>query len=110
MKNNLLLVFLLFSSLLFGQGSWQQKANYPGQAMISGVGFSIAGKGYIGTGQDGSSVNYNEFYEYNPGSDTWTQKANFGGTARHFAVGFSIGMKGYIGTGFDGTNYYNDFW
>jgi N-acetylneuraminic acid mutarotase len=70
------------------------------------VGFSIDGKGYIGTGEDLNNV-FNDFWEYDPSTDAWTEKANVGGTARWAAVGFSIGSKGYIGTG-SGTH--EDFW
>ena len=92
---------------------WTQKTNFGGGARDLAVGFSIASKGYIGTGTASSSAFKNDFWEYDPFSDTWTQKTNFEGGARRDAVGFSIGSKGYIGTGFlyDGSNNnYNDFW
>jgi hypothetical protein len=83
-----------------------------GAARDSAVGFAIGsmGKGYIGTGYDGTTV-HKDFWKYESG--TWTQMADFGGTtgaARYAAVGFSIGSKGYIGTGYDGTTEYKDFW
>ena len=88
-------------------GTWVQKADFIGKARNSAVGFSIGGKGYVGTGYDGSYCK--DFWEYDPAQNTWTQKADFGGTARNSAVAFSIGSKGYIGTGYDGA-YYKDFW
>ncbi len=78
----------------------------------SAVGFSIGGRGYIGTGYDGSSFK-KEIWEYDPVANTWAQKADFGGTARANAVGLSVGSKGYIGTGYgiDGSySPYPDFW
>lgn len=77
---------------------------------VGAVGFSINGKGYIGTGNNGASF-FKDFWEYDPLTDSWTQKANFGGVGRFGAVGFSIGNKGYIGTGSDGNGHVlKDFW
>ena len=77
--------------------AWTQKADFGGGPREQAVGFSIGGKGYIGTGYNGPYRQ--DFWEYDPATNTWTQKADFGGTARYGAVGFSIGSKGYIGTG-----------
>ncbi|MBP9882066.1 MAG: T9SS type A sorting domain-containing protein [Chitinophagales bacterium] len=87
--------------------TWTEKAAL-GEAVSNAVGFSIAGKGYIGTGQNGYDVK-KDFREYDPTSNSWTKKADFGGSARSGAVGFSIGNKGYIGTGYDG-DFEKDFW
>ena len=48
------------------------------------VGFSIGGKGYIGTGAIWSPtwIYYKDFWEYDPVANTWTQKEDVGGTAR----------------------------
>ena len=91
------------------QDTWTQKADFGGTARYGTVGFSIGGKGYVGTGYDVSSGYTNDFWEYDPSTNAWTQKANFGGTPRDRAVGFSIGSKGYIGTGSNG-NVFKDFW
>ena len=88
---------------------WTRKADFPGNARVSAVGFSIGNKGYIGTGRDGLN-NSKEFWEWDQATNVWTKKADFGGTSRHSAVGFSIGNKGYIGTGYDGYALCNDFW
>ena len=98
-------LLILFSSLVFSQ--WTQKADLTGGKRHEAVGFSINGKGYIGTGTDLSKKR--DFWEYDPSTDTWSQKADFGGTARNLAVGFSIGNKGYIGTGADLSDR-KDFW
>jgi hypothetical protein len=81
------------------------------------VGFAVSGKGYVGTGTDGTIL-YKDFWELDPVANTWTQKANFGytgdeetdGTARKAAVGFNIGTTGYVGTGIDDSGYTSDFW
>jgi len=87
--------------------AWTQKADFGGVNRSRAVGFSIAGKGYIGTGIGNEKKR--DFWEYDPETDTWNQKADFGGNARYEAVGFAINEKGYIGTG-RGDNYENDFW
>jgi hypothetical protein len=89
------------------QNTWIQKADFGGMARYGAVGFSIADKGYLGTGYIGSYKK--DFWQYDPATNTWTQKADFGGTARYGAVGFSIADKGYLGAGYDG-NLRKDFW
>jgi hypothetical protein len=90
---------------------WTRKADYPGNARIGTVGFSIGNKGYIGTGSDGTSLS-KEFWEWDQITNVWAKKADFAGNERVAAVGFSIGGKGYIGTGINGGVYtpYKDFW
>jgi hypothetical protein len=84
-----------------GTNMWTQKADFGGKKRSYDVGFSIGTKGYIEAGTNGPSysINTQDFWEYDPGTDIWTQKADIGGTERSGAVGFSIGNKGYIGTG-----------
>ncbi|MEO6166214.1 MAG: hypothetical protein ABIO46_02705, partial [Chitinophagales bacterium] len=101
--------------------TWTQKADFGGAARTGAVSFSIGGKGYIGTGGSvnmfgQNSVQYKDFWEYDPATNNWLQKADFGGAARTGATSFSINGKGYIGTG--GSNdasggnsmLYKDFW
>ena len=83
-------------------------ANFAGIARSWAVAFTVAGKGYVGTGYDGANRK-KDFWQYDPATNVWTQKADFGGTARYAAVGLSINGKGYIGTGWDGGSR-DDFW
>ena len=89
------------------QDTWTLKAIFGGSRRNGAAGFSVGGKGYIGTGSD-----LRDFWEYDPVTNVWRRKADFGGTERESAVGFSIGSKGYIGTGhaslFGGPQV--DFW
>ena len=78
--------------------TWTQRASLGAGIKSSGVGFSIGGKGYIGTGQTGNGETQ-DFWEYDPTTDTWTQRSSVPGGNRVWAVGFSMGTKGYIGTG-----------
>ncbi|MBD79518.1 MAG: hypothetical protein CL840_11425 [Crocinitomicaceae bacterium] len=51
------------------KGAWNQKANLPTVARRNAIGFSIDGKGYIGTGyDDGYKIvkSGSDFWEYNP--------------------------------------------
>jgi len=88
--------------------TWTQKASLPGSARSEAVGFSMLGKGYIGTGRNSTSL-LNDFWEYNPSTNVWIQKANLGNmtTARAGAAGFAIDStgRGYIGTGWNGSVY-----
>ena len=49
------------------------------------IAFSIAGKGYLGTGNTGAPGSINDvqkdFWMYDPAINVWTQKADFGGSA-----------------------------
>jgi len=88
------------------QGIWTQRSDFGGTARTGAVGFSISGRGYIGTGlgfnEAGGSVTSSSFREYDPSTNTWTRKAHLPGVpgARLTqAVGFSIGNKGYVTTG-----------
>lgn len=78
---------------------WDRIADFPGNGRVSSVGFSINGKGYVGTGYDGDNK-LKDFWEYDPATNKWTQKDNFLGGARYKAVGFSLNNYGYIGTGY----------
>jgi len=61
-------------------GTWTQKAPFPGTARDCAVGFSIGIKGYIGLGLIGSVNNdyilTQDFWEYSP--DAWYRKSDFG--------------------------------
>ncbi len=77
--------------------SWSQKADYP-LDRFAVVGFSIGNKGYMGSGNEQSFGDRQEFFEYDPITNVWTPKANFpfpagGNTA------FAINGIGYMGLG-----------
>lgn len=92
--------------------AWTKKASLPVVAARSwAAGFSIGGKGYIGTGVTASDVPLIDFWEWDQANNVWTQKADFGGGFRAAATGFSIGNKGYIVNGIGvGDTFPNDFW
>ena len=92
---------------------WTQRANCSATGRLCPVGVNINGKGYIGTGWNGT-VNLTDMWEYDPTLNTWTQKANFPGTPRYGAAGFTVGNFGYVGLGCDAIypayTFPLDFW
>ena len=90
--------------------SWVQRANAGSTPRNNAVAFTIANKGYMGTGSN-SGTNLKDFWSYDPLTNAWTQLADFGGAARWRALGFAVGDNGYIGTGtLQGGSETDDFW
>lgn len=98
----------------FSNDTWTQKASLPADKRTAAVGFSIGMKGYVGSGwgcnPPCSSVNHNDFWEWDQGTNIWTRKTDIPGYKRSYAVGLSIANKGYIGTGNDTTGNQRDDW
>lgn len=90
-------------------GSWTEVASFKGSARYGAVAFSANGKGYVGTGYDGSSTQ-RDFYQYDPSINDWTKVASMGGDKRQYAVAFTINNEGYVVTGFDNGGYKYDFY
>ena len=63
--------------------TWTQMSNFPGEARVAGTQFSFNGKGYIlsGDGDDHSSLDEGEMWQYNPVNDSWIQLASHPGDA-----------------------------
>lgn len=101
-----------FSSSFFSNAdSWIQKADFAGNPRGGAVGFSINGKGYIGTGSAMNEGYSKTFWEYDPATDAWAQKADLAGAGRVYAARFSIGDKGYVGSGrITDNTLTDDFW
>ncbi|TAL58907.1 MAG: hypothetical protein EPN85_10490, partial [Bacteroidetes bacterium] len=78
---------------------WTQKANFGGQVRHAAVGFSISGKGYIGTGLDVNDYEVSDFWEWDQAANAWTVKAYYPGISPSELFGFSIGCYGYTGGG-----------
>jgi len=95
--------------------TWTRKAGFPGTARYRAVGFSLNGRGYIGTGlqsvTETAAVVFKDIWEYDPQADAWMQKPDFGGPARGAAVSFTLGTRVFIGTGVGSTRQLlGDFW
>lgn len=78
--------------------TWSQKANFPGVPRGYATAFSVGANGYMGMGYDTAFTPYQDFYEYNPGTNNWSPKAN---PPLGFGTPFTIGTKAYLGTGYD---------
>jgi N-acetylneuraminic acid mutarotase len=87
---------------------WEPRADILGSKRTNAFSFVIAGKAYVGGGQNNGAL-IQTFYSYDPTTDTWTAKndlqddktdddANDKGytIARELAVTFVIGGKGYV--------------
>ena len=98
------------SNLSNQSGNWAFVNELDGPARSEAVSFVIGNEVYIGTGWDGMTTRFADFWKYNPGNSSWIQINNMPGPARSSAVAFSVGQKAYIGTGFDGTNKLRDFY
>lgn len=93
--------------------SWYQKAHIGGDARHRCTAFSIGNKGYYGGGHinSGASINYQDYWEYDPATNSWTQIADFGGGLRYHSSAFTIGNAAYVGCGENGSSEYtNDWW
>ncbi|HET6989765.1 MAG TPA: hypothetical protein VFJ43_00510, partial [Bacteroidia bacterium] len=77
-------VFLSCCVLAQTQLGWIEKANFPGPARHRASAAAVGNRGYMGLGHINAIVDvlYDDWYEYDPGSDSWTQKANYPGGPR----------------------------
>jgi len=116
MKKRLLFSLALLSAFAVvaqTQYGWVEKSMFGGVPRHRCVGLTIGNRGYMGLGHYNSTGNvaFEDWWEYDPGSDTWAQKANFPGGPRYHSAGFAIGGYAYVGTGRDEIGYnYQDFY
>ncbi len=128
----LMLLGILFSctkaSLNYTQnGNWVSRAVFPQSPSGFGSSFVIAGRAYIGMGQNPLTPlqKLSTFYQYTPdaipntpqgydsASGKWRQVSSFPGQPRSNATAFALANgKGYVGTGVanDGVTPLDDFW
>ncbi|MCW3071043.1 MAG: type sorting protein [Bacteroidetes bacterium] len=85
--------------------AWTQKASVPASGRHRAVGLNIGNRGYAGLGHINAitDVLFDDWWEYDPGTNSWTQKASFPPGPRMHACGFTIGNYGYVGTGRDNS-------
>ncbi|RZJ95077.1 MAG: galactose oxidase [Hymenobacter sp.] len=107
--------------------SWTMVSPMPlnAAARNNAVAFVAGGKGYVGTGYDGTNM-LSDFWQFDPTVNTttgtgtsatttvgsWKQVASFptpNGTGRYGAVAAAVNNIGYVGCGYDGNNQ-NDFY
>lgn len=112
MKTSFIFFCLLMTLSLTAQ-EWQIGRDLPGNASDRNhpVTFAIDGVGYLATGGDNFSNNYNnDVYKFIAGANTWVELNPFPGSARSFAYGVSHEGKGYLGFGFNGASALRDLW
>jgi N-acetylneuraminic acid mutarotase len=101
---------ILFSQTQYG---WIEKASFPGFARHRISAAAVGNRGYMGLGHVNAvnDILYDDWFEYDPGSDTWTQRANYAGGPRMHPATFVIDNKIYVGTGRDiSLVQHQDFW
>lgn len=114
MKKIFDIVFIIIAIIAkqsYSQGTWTQKADFPGTARQDAFGFSIGTKGYLGSGVDNTTPYPWDLWEWEQSTNVWTLKNGWGG--RGGPVSFSIGNKGYMGTGYNAystPSLKKDFW
>lgn len=92
-------------------GTWTQKADFPGGARGNAVGFSLGDFAYVGAGFDGTN-HLSDFWKYDPAMDSWTQIDDFPGGKRSHPLVNTTGTAAYlIGGGRAGDNtFFRDTW
>lgn len=101
MKTIATLIFLWINFTVFSSG-WIQKADFGGEARHRTVALSIGNYVYFGLGHyngAGPNILFEDWWEYDPGTNAWTQKANYMGGPTYHSAGFTINNIGYVGTG-----------
>lgn len=85
--------------------TWTQVADIPGEGRVAGTQFSYNGKGYVlsGDGDDHSSMETGEFWQYDPELDTWDSLPPHPGKSRWAPASFVIEGVVYL---FNGTSYF----
>ncbi len=95
------------------QYGWEQKSSLPAVGRHRSTALTCGNRAYLGLGHVNavSNILYEDWWEYDPGTDTWSQKANFGGGLRYHCAGFTIGNYMYVGTGRNTTStLFTDMW
>ncbi len=92
------LLLLLFAGLLFPAlaQTWDIKTPVPSAGRDDAVAFSILGKGYLVTGNQGGFTESNRLWCYDPTTDSWTEKTAFPGTPRQYAGSFVMNNEAYV--------------
>lgn len=90
--------------------TWTQKADVGPQQRREAMGFSLNGRGYLGTGGAVSSgTSFSDMWEYSPATDSWVQIEDFLGTARRYFSATTLNGFAYTSFGTNGTNF-KDLW
>ena len=90
---------------------WDLIAPFGGTGRNNAIAFTINGKAYVGTGEDGYREYTDDLWEYDPTLGTWTLKGSLPLYPRTEAIAFTINGRGYIGCGLrSGFNFANNMY
>ena len=80
---------------------WTEVATLPAEGRVAGTQFSYGGKGYAlsGDGDDHSSMDEGEFWQYDPTSDDWFQWPSHPGMSRWAPASFVLNDEVYLVNG-----------
>ncbi len=80
---------------------WTEVATLPAEGRVAGTQFSYGGKGYAlsGDGDDHSSMDEGEFWQYDPASDDWFQWPSHPGMSRWAPASFVLNDEVYLVNG-----------
>ncbi len=101
MRTLIVAVLLGLTGSAFSAG-WIQKSDFGGIARHRTVMLTVVNKIYTGMGHyNGGGVNvlFDDWWEYDPGTNAWSQKADYAGGPSYHSAGFTIGNYAYVGTG-----------
>ena len=101
MRTTVTTLLLCIVSALAAQNGWIQRTSLPANGRHRATGCSIGNKGYMGLGHvngNSGTINYADWWEYDPASDSWTQKANYP-SQNYGAVCFVAAGKAHVGGG-----------
>lgn len=89
--------------------SWTQKADFPPGQIFSGIGFSMDGYGYVGTGFISTLTDM--MMRFDPVANSWSPETSFPTGIRQWAVSCVSGNRAFVGTGNStGGQLYKDWW
>lgn len=92
---------------------WRQMDDYPGDARINAIAFTIGNYGYVGTGQSKNDKQTKDFYRFDPTAPSgsqWSIVNGFGGQKRTGGLSFIIDNVAYIVGGTNNGQDVTDFW
>ncbi len=80
---------------------WTEVATLPAEGRVAGTQFSYSGKGYAlsGDGDDHSSMEEGEFWQYDPAADAWYQWPSHPGMSRWAPASFVLNDEVYLVNG-----------
>lgn len=111
LRTNLLLLLGCISWMGWSSEAWNSKSNFGGVGRHRGTGIAVGNRGYMGLGHfngAGPNIMFDDWWEYDPGTNTWSQKASYP-FPTYAAASFAVGNKCYVGTGVSAGNLFYCF-